>query len=109
MCAVHPLLDFREQPFESLTSMRSEPASVGYAVTVVPTASPITTRRMLPGVFRLKTTIGSLLSMHSEIAVASITCSRCCSTWRYEMLLVARRRRVLHRIGGVDAVDLGAP
>ena len=38
-----------------------------HAVTVVPTVSPITTRRMLPGVIRLNTTIGSLLSMHSEI------------------------------------------
>ena len=39
-------------------------------------------RVMLPGVRRLKTTIGSLLSMHSEIAVASITFRPCSSTWR---------------------------
>src|SRR5262249_6273761 len=53
-----------------------------YAVTVVPTVSPITTRRRLPGVRRLKTTIGSLLSMHREIAVASITLSPCSRTLR---------------------------
>ena len=41
---------------------------------------PAMTRRRLPAVRRLNTTIGSLLSMHSEIAVASITLSPCSST-----------------------------
>ncbi len=43
------------------------------AVTVEPTASPITTRRIFPGTFILKMMIGILLSMHSEMAVESIT------------------------------------
>ena len=41
--------------------------------TVVPMSSPITARRMLPRFFRLKTMIGSVLSLQSEMAVASIT------------------------------------
>ena len=43
------------------------------AVTVDPTFSPITTRLMFPGRFILKMTIGMRLSMHSEMAVESIT------------------------------------
>ena len=68
----------------------------------------MTARRMLPGVRRLKTTIGSLLSMQSEIAVASITFRPL-----LEHLQVGDRRRtcvavgIEHRVGGVDAVDLG--
>ena len=41
--------------------------------TRVPIPSLVTTRAMLPGVRMLKTTIGKLLSMHREIADASIT------------------------------------
>src|SRR3990172_1286007 len=41
--------------------------------TTVPICSPRTTFRMFPLFVRLKTTIGRLLSMHREIAVASIT------------------------------------
>src|SRR5262249_17031985 len=41
--------------------------------TSVPISSPITTRSMLPGVSRLKTTIGTSLSMHSVSAVLSMT------------------------------------
>ena len=55
--------------------------------TVVPIGSPNTTRRMLPACRRLKTTIGSLLSMQSEIAVASMTFSCRSSTWRYEIFV----------------------
>ena len=43
-------------------------------------------RVMLPGVRRLKTTIGSLLSMHSEIAVVSITRRRRSRTCRCVMV-----------------------
>src|SRR5690242_6296912 len=70
--AVHPLLDFAEQAFQIVDIHE---VALAYAVTVVPTASPSTARRMLPGVRRLKTTIGSLLSMHREMAVASMTFS----------------------------------
>ena len=47
-----------------------------------PIASPEIARLMLPGVRRLKTTIGRRLSMHSEMAVASITFKPCSRTWR---------------------------
>src|SRR5262249_52458805 len=60
-------------------------ANVGYAVTSDPIGSPVIARLMLPGVRRLKTTIGRRLSMQSEMAVASITFSPCSSTWRYEI------------------------
>ncbi len=43
------------------------------AVTVEPTFSPITARRMFPGMFILKMMIGIRLSMHSEMAVESMT------------------------------------
>src|SRR5258708_9602539 len=43
------------------------------APTRVPISSPSTTRSMLPSVSRLKTTIGTLLSMHSVSAVLSMT------------------------------------
>ena len=42
------------------------------ASTMVPTRSPRTALSMLPGVFMLNTQMGSALSMHSEMAVASI-------------------------------------
>ena len=62
---------------------------------------------MLPGVSRLKTTIGRRLSMQREMAVASITFNLCSSTWRYEI----RSKRVAagmeHRIRVVDPVHLG--
>src|SRR5262249_39577317 len=41
--------------------------------TIEPTVSPRTIRWMLPDLVRSKTMIGSLLSMQSEIAVASMT------------------------------------
>ena len=41
------------------------------------------TRLILPLTVRLKTMIGNLLSMHSEIAVESMTFRPCCSTSRY--------------------------
>lgn len=43
--------------------------------TRVPMTSPVSARRMLPGSFMLKTTMGMLFSMHKEKAVASITLS----------------------------------
>ena len=43
------------------------------AVTSEPTFSPETTRRILPGWFRLKMIIGRLLSLHKLTAVVSIT------------------------------------
>src|SRR4029077_7814729 len=43
------------------------------APTSVPISSPRTTLSMLPGVSRLKTTIGTSLSMHRVNAVLSIT------------------------------------
>ena len=73
---VHPFLHFAEQALQ-VVDVHMLPR---YAVTVVPTASPAITRRRLPAVRRLKTTIGSLLSMHREMAVASITLSPCSST-----------------------------
>ena len=51
----------------------------------MPTGSPMMTRRRLPGVRRLNTTIGSLLSMQSEMAVASMTLRPRSSTFRYEI------------------------
>ena len=49
-------------------------AVIPYAgVTFEPTLSPNTARRMFPGLFMLKMTMGMPLSMHKEIAVASIT------------------------------------
>ncbi len=66
------------------------------------------TRRRLPGVRRLKTTIGSLLSMQSEMAVASITLRPCSSTFRYEISANFVAVAIEHRIGRVDAVDLRA-
>ena len=74
------------------------------AVTVEPTRSPTTTRFKFPGTFILKTTIGILLSMQSEIAVESITESPFCSTSRYVMRLEHFRRLHLFRIGVVNAV-----
>src|SRR5262249_7215454 len=44
-----------------------------YALTSDPTFSPMTTRRMLPCLFMLKTTMGRLLSRQRLMAVASIT------------------------------------
>ena len=86
---VHPLVDFREQPLQVVdvhrvsvspaTALQSDPVT---AVTSEPIGSPAIARLMLPGVRRLNTTIGSWLSMHSEMAVASITFSPCSSTCR---------------------------
>src|SRR3954470_19623544 len=56
-----------------------------YAVTSEPIGSPLIARLMLPGVRRLNTTIGRRLSMHSEIAVASITLRPRSRTCRYEI------------------------
>src|SRR5207302_2576538 len=53
------------------------------APTNVPISSPSTTRSMLPGVSRLKTTIGTLLSMQRVRAVLSITSMPRLSTSRY--------------------------
>ncbi len=53
-----------------------------YAVTVVPMFSPFRMREMLPGTMRSNTRMGSLLSMHSEVAVESMTCSSRESTSR---------------------------
>ena len=50
------------------------------AETTEPTGSPMTIRRMLPRRVRSKTTIGSLFSMQSEMAVVSITWSPRLST-----------------------------
>ena len=47
-----------------------------------PTSSPMTTRFKLPATFMLNTMMGILLSMHSEIAVESITDRPFCSTSR---------------------------
>ena len=67
----------------SVTSMCGRGSSANdQAVTSDPTGSPMMARLMLPGLRRLKTTIGSLLSMHSEIAVVSITFRPCSSTFR---------------------------
>jgi hypothetical protein len=83
-------------PFKSLNSMVCL-----YALTVVPTGSPMTTCRMLPGARRLNTTIGSPLSMQSEMAV----------TFEHLQVgnrLILRRGLVDHGVGRVDAVHLGA-
>src|SRR4030095_12337393 len=52
-------------------------------VTMEPTGSPQTIRRMFPGRVRSNTTIGSLFSMQREMAVVSITSSRRFSTSMY--------------------------
>src|SRR2546427_1893805 len=51
--------------------------------TTVPTSSPSTTRSMLPGVNRLKTTMGTSLSMQSVSAVLSMTSIPRFKTSRY--------------------------
>ena len=87
---VHPLVDFRVQAFQivdihRLTLKSRILRSFKFelqAVTNDPTGSPMMARLMLPGVRRLNTTIGSRLSMHSEMAVASITLRPCSSTCR---------------------------
>lgn len=48
-----------------------------YAVTNDPTFSPITTRRIFPGWFMLKMTMGRLLSLQRLTAVRSITFNPC--------------------------------
>src|SRR5437899_48724 len=85
---VHPFADLTEQPFQVIDVHRSsDPHILRYhAVTSDPIGSPTIARLMLPGVVRLKTTIGRRLSMQSEMAVASITFSPCSSTCRYEIL-----------------------
>ena len=104
---LHPLVDFGEQPFQIVDIHRRLSLRIVYAVTSDPIGSPMIARLMLPGVRRLKTTIGSRLSMHSEIAVASITFRPCSSTCRYEMRSKRVRVGLDHRVGVVDAVDLG--
>ena len=51
------------------------PMTAIQAVTSEPTFSPEMTRRIFPGWFMLKITIGRLLSLHRLTAVASITFS----------------------------------
>src|SRR5215472_220122 len=51
-------------------------------MTVEPTRSPRTARRMLPDWFMLKTTMGMPLSMQREMAVASMTLRFWCRTSR---------------------------
>jgi len=51
-----------------------------YALTSDPIFSPLTTFRMFPRSLRLKTMMGRLLSLHSEMAVKSITRSPSFST-----------------------------
>src|ERR1035441_8374177 len=68
---VHPL--YMEYKFAS-----------NYLITV-PITSPIDIRIILPIVFRLKTIIGSLLSRHMAIEVASITPRARDNTSRYEI------------------------
>ena len=63
-------------PASSMYSLRM--SSSPPVATTVPTRSPHTIRSMLRSSSMLKTWIGSLLSMHSDSAVESITCS-CCS------------------------------
>ena len=57
-----------------------KPAAGPYALTSEPIFSPVTTFLMFPRSFRLKTMIGRLLSLQSEIAVESITFSPCFRT-----------------------------
>src|SRR5712671_2447518 len=72
--------------FDSYLQLKTYNQQLLYAgVTVDPTRSPSTTRLIFPCLFMLNTTIGMLLSMHSEIAVESITFKFCCSTSRYVM------------------------
>src|SRR5258707_727594 len=66
--------------FISCSVMANPLRGAGSAETTLPTVSPVTIRRILPLRVRSKTTIGSLLSMHSEMAVVSITCSPRLST-----------------------------
>lgn len=73
-------------PFTSELFAASKPLNCGYAcvvvsaVTVVPMFSPFRMREMLPGTVRSNTRIGSSLSMHSDVAVESITCRPFAST-----------------------------
>src|ERR1039458_5507814 len=57
----------------------------GTYLIMLPILSPIDIRIILPVVFKLKTIIGSLLSRHMAIEVASITPSARDSTSRYEI------------------------
>ena len=77
---------------------------------VVPRGSPRTTRSMLPSSNMLKTTTGSRFSMHSVIAVPSMT-PRPLLEHLHVGELRQRARPSGSRFGSarVDAVDLGAP
>src|SRR6185437_11596487 len=70
------LADARFQIFQDVVHHGLDSSSV----TNVPIDSPSTTRRILPRERRSNTTIASLLSRHSEIAVESITFKLRCKT-----------------------------
>ena len=80
-------------------------APVQSAVTVDPTFSPITTRRIFPGPFILKMMIGMRLSMHSEMAVESMTVRPFWITSRYVMRSKHFRAGHFFRVGVVNPVD----
>src|SRR5205085_2288175 len=91
---VDGLVDAPLEIFQYVIGHAHVPSLVRYAqaVSFAPTTVPIspgvnTARRMLPRPVRSKTTIGSLLSMQSEIAVESITFRRCLSTSMYVSVL----------------------
>ena len=111
---VHPLLHFGEQAFQ-IVDVHTSPVMAGgvpasaQALTVVPTGSPMMTRRMLPGRPQVEDDDRQLV-VHAERDGGGVH--------HLEPLLehlqirdrrrYLRRGRVEHRVGGVDAVDLGA-
>src|ERR1700694_1321182 len=66
-----PVNVFREQAKQFFGKIPG-PAAI-YPVTSVPTFSPVTTRRRVPGLFMSNTTMGRSFSMQSVKAVMSIT------------------------------------
>ena len=87
--------------FEDVVRHRSSP------LTIVPTGSPVSARSMLPSTSMLKTRIGSSLSMHSEIAVLSMTCRPRLQHVDVGEFVELDGIRVRLGVGVVDAVDLG--
>src|SRR5262245_58397602 len=68
-CAVHSSSSIVQDPFCIHTMIASKPQIAGAAwLTTVPIRSPVTTRTMLPGRFRLNTWIGRFRSRQRLMA-----------------------------------------
>src|SRR5215831_21359595 len=72
--------------------------------TMEPTGSPVMMRRMLPCLVRSKTTMGSLLSMQSEIAVMDTTAISLCMDNKLPIVVFD-----LTRHGNIRRIITGEP